>query len=106
MVAIHYIDCDGNRRAAEAEIGASLMEVAVKNGVAGIDAECGGACTCATCHVYVDDAWVETVGAASSMEQDTLDFAFDVRPNSRLACQIKVRPELDGVLVTVAQREF
>ena len=66
------------------------METAIKNGVPGIEAECGGACACATCHVYVDEAWRAKAGEAAPMEQDMLDFAYDVRPNSRLSCQIKV----------------
>ena len=66
------------------------MEAAIRNAIPGIEAECGGACACATCHVYVDEAWREKVGAPSPMEEDMLDFGFDVRPNSRLSCQIKV----------------
>jgi ferredoxin, 2Fe-2S len=71
----------------------------------GIVAECGGACSCATCHVHVDEAWSEKVGPPSPMEEDMLDFAFDVRPTSRLSCQIKVTDELDGLIVrTPAQQ--
>ena len=69
------------------------------------EAECGGACACATCHVYVDDAWRDATGKPSDMEEDMLDFAYDVRPNSRLSCQIKVRDELDGLVVTVPERQ-
>jgi 2Fe-2S ferredoxin len=81
------------------------MEVAVRNGVPGIEAECGGACACATCHVYVDEAWVGKTGHAEPMEEDMLDFAFDVRPNSRLSCQIRVRDELDGLTVRTPARQ-
>jgi 2Fe-2S ferredoxin len=81
------------------------METAIKNGVPGIEAECGGACACATCHVYVDEAWMDKAGVASAMEQDMLDFAYDVRPTSRLSCQIKVTAQLDGLLVTTPDRQ-
>jgi 2Fe-2S ferredoxin len=75
------------------------METALKNEVAGIVAECGGSCTCATCLVHVDEAWSDKVGTRSEEEEDQLDFAFDVRPNSRLSCQIKVTAALDGLVV-------
>ncbi|MNT81861.1 Ferredoxin-6 [compost metagenome] len=81
------------------------MENAVRNSVPGIEAECGGACACATCHVYVDEAWTEKVGAPSPMEEDMLDFAADVQPNSRLSCQIKVTAGLDGLVVRVPERQ-
>jgi 2Fe-2S ferredoxin len=81
------------------------MEAAIRNAVPGILAECGGACACATCHVYVDEAWKEKTGDPSPMEEDMLDFAFDVRPTSRLSCQIKVSPELEGLTVTVPERQ-
>jgi 2Fe-2S ferredoxin len=77
------------------------MEGAVKNGVPGIDADCGGACACATCHVYVDDAWIAKTGSPSSMEQSMLDFANDVTDNSRLSCQIKVTKDVDGLVVRI-----
>ena len=96
MPKITYIDAQGTSRTVEGEAGSTVMEVAVRNGVPGIEAECGGACACATCHVYVDEAWTEKTGHAEPMEEDMLDFAFDVRPNSRLSCQIRVRDELDG----------
>jgi 2Fe-2S ferredoxin len=81
------------------------METAIRNEVPGIEAECGGACACATCHVYVDDAWVAKTGAPEPMEEDMLDFAFDVRPNSRLSCQIRIRAELDGLVVRTPSRQ-
>ena len=81
------------------------METALKNAVPGIEAECGGACACATCHVYVDESWVERLGKAEQMEEDMLDFAFDVRPTSRLSCQIKVRPELDGLTLSTPEKQ-
>jgi 2Fe-2S ferredoxin len=99
MTKITYVDVQGTARTVEASDGSTVMENAVKNGIPGIEAECGGACACATCHVYVDDAWKDKVGEPASMEEDMLDFAFDVRPTSRLSCQIKVKPELDGLIV-------
>jgi ferredoxin, 2Fe-2S len=105
MVKITYIEADGPARTVEGEVGSTVMETAIRNNVPGIEAECGGACACATCHVYVDAAWQEKTGTPSPMEEDMLDFAFDVRPNSRLSCQIKVREELDGLVVTVPPRQ-
>ena len=105
MPNITYISPEGSRYEVEAEVGTTVMENAVKNLVPGIEAECGGACSCATCHVYVDEAWVAATGEPEPMEEDMLDFAFDVRPNSRLSCQIKVRDELDGLVVSIPERQ-
>lgn len=99
MPRITFIDVAGTERTVEAQNGSTVMEAAIRNGVPGIDAECGGACACATCHVYVDPAWVERVGEPAAMEEDMLDFASDVQPNSRLSCQIKVSATLDGLIV-------
>jgi ferredoxin, 2Fe-2S len=105
MPQIKIIAFDGTPHYIDAEDGSTVMENAIRNGVAGIDAECGGACACATCHVYVDEAWTERVGKPESMEQDMLDFASDVQPNSRLSCQITVREELDGLVVRVPETQ-
>jgi ferredoxin, 2Fe-2S len=105
MPKITYIEHDGKKRTVDAPVGSTVMENAIKNGIPGIVAECGGACSCATCHVHVDEAWKDKVGPPSPMEEDMLDFAFDVRPTSRLSCQIKVSDELDGLVVhTPAQQ--
>jgi ferredoxin, 2Fe-2S len=101
MAKITYIEHDGKTHELEIAEGMSVMEGAVKNGVPGIDADCGGACACATCHVYVDDAWLEKTGSPSSMEQSMLDFANDVTDNSRLSCQIKVTKDVDGLVVRI-----
>ncbi|MFO1171109.1 MAG: 2Fe-2S iron-sulfur cluster-binding protein [Hyphomicrobiaceae bacterium] len=106
MVKITYIEHNGTPHEAAAEPGLTVMEVALKNSVPGIEAECGGACACATCHVYVDEAWVEKAGKRAEMEEDMLDFAFDVRPNSRLSCQIRVTEALDGLVVRVPEKQF
>ncbi|WP_339758759.1 2Fe-2S iron-sulfur cluster-binding protein [uncultured Hoeflea sp.] len=105
MTKISLIAFDGTRFDVDAENGSTVMENAIRNSVPGIEAECGGACACATCHVYVDEKWVEAVGSPEAMEEDMLDFAFDVRPTSRLSCQIKVRDDLDGLVVHVPERQ-
>jgi 2Fe-2S ferredoxin len=105
MPKITFVDTAGTPQTVEGEVGSTVMETAIKNGIPGIEAECGGACACATCHVYVDEAWMEKAGTASPMEQDMLDFAYDVRPTSRLSCQIKVSEELDGLVVTTPDRQ-
>jgi 2Fe-2S ferredoxin len=106
MPKITFIQPDGSEQVVEAEAGVTLMESAKMNDVPGIEAECGGACACATCHVYVDDAWREKTGKPSQMEEDMLDFAFDVREQSRLSCQIKLTSELDGLVVRVPAKQF
>ena len=105
MTKLTFIAFDGKRIDVEAVNGSTVMENAIKNAVPGIEAECGGACACATCHVYVDDAWTDAVGKPAAMEEDMLDFAFDVRPNSRLSCQIKVKEELNGLVVSIPERQ-
>jgi ferredoxin, 2Fe-2S len=99
MPKITYIENNGKEHTIEVPAGQTVMEGAVKHAIPGIDADCGGACACATCHVYVDAAWVEKTGAPSGMEQSMLDFANDVEPTSRLSCQIKVTAALDGLVV-------
>ena len=105
MTQITFIDAQGTARTVAAEDGSTLMEAAVRNAIPGIEAECGGACACATCHVYVDPEWQDRLPAPQSMEEDMLDFAYDVRPTSRLSCQIRIRPELDGLVVTTPERQ-
>ena len=105
MARITYVAHDGTRFEVDADNGSTVMENAIRNGVPGIEAECGGACACATCHVYVDQEWSDTVGSPEPMEEDMLDFAYDVRPNSRLSCQIRVSDDLDGLVVTVPERQ-
>ncbi|MBX3596389.1 MAG: (2Fe-2S)-binding protein [Rhizobiaceae bacterium] len=105
MTHITYIAFDGTKFEVEAESGSTVMENAIRNAVPGVEAECGGACACATCHVYIDEEWMPVVGEPEAMEEDMLDFAFDVRPNSRLSCQIRVRDELDGLVVRVPERQ-
>lgn len=99
MPKITYIDQDGASRVVEAPVGDSVMECAVDNDVDGIVAACGGSCSCSTCHVYVDEAWVEAVGPRHGEEELTLEYGIDVRATSRLSCQIEVTDELDGLVV-------
>ena len=103
MAKITYIEHNGTTHEVDAETGLSVMEVAIKNMVPGIDADCGGACACATCHVYVDEAWREKVGEPNTMETSMLDFAHDAKENSRLSCQIKVSDDLDGLVVRLPE---
>ena len=105
MPKITFIDAQGESRTVEGETGSTVMEVAVRNAIPGIEAECGGACACATCHVYVAEDWRAKVGEPSPMEEDMLDFGYDVRPNSRLSCQLKVTEALDGLVVRVPERQ-
>ncbi|MGR8925356.1 2Fe-2S iron-sulfur cluster-binding protein [Rhizobium leguminosarum] len=102
MTKITFIDVQGTEKTVDASDGRSLMETAVANSIAGVDADCGGACACATCHVYVDPTWVDRIGAASAMEVDLLEFANEPNERSRLSCQIKVTADMDGLVVQVA----
>ena len=105
MTKLTIVAFDGTRFDLQADEGSTVMENAVRNSVPGIEAECGGACACATCHVYVDEQWVDRVGPPEALEEDMLDFAYDVRPSSRLSCQIKVTAALDGLVVHVPERQ-
>ena len=106
MARITYVEHNGTEHSHEGEVGMTVMEVAIKNSVPGIDADCGGACACATCHVYVRPEWSDKVGKPEQMEEDMLDFAFDVRETSRLSCQIKVSDALDGLVVDLPEKQF
>lgn len=100
MPKITFIDAKGTAREVETTSGTSLMEAAVQNLVPGIDGDCGGACACATCHVYVAEDWAGKLADKDDMEESMLDFADDVQPTSRLCCQIRMTDELDGIVVT------
>lgn len=107
MAKITYIEHNGTEHVVEVKPGMTVMEGARDNGVPGIDADCGGACACSTCHVYVDDAWVDRVPAKDSMESDMLDFAWNPDPvKSRLTCQIKVTDALDGLVVRIPEKQI
>jgi 2Fe-2S ferredoxin len=98
MVKITFVDFEGQSRSVEADIGSTVMEAAIRNDIPGIEAECGGACACATCHVYVDEAFAEKLPKAEPMEEDMLD-------KSRLSCQIKVSAALEGLSVTTPEQQ-
>jgi 2Fe-2S ferredoxin len=99
MPTIRFVQPDGNETTADANVGDSVMQIAVNNQIPGILGDCGGSCSCATCHAYVDEAWRARMPAAESYEVDMLTCAMDVRENSRLTCQIFMTPELDGLVV-------
>ena len=105
MAKVTYIEFNGAEHVLDVKPGLSVMEGAVKNNIPGIDADCGGACACATCHVYVQEPWLDTTGEKSAMEESMLDFAENVQDNSRLSCQIKVTDELDGLVVKMPESQ-
>jgi len=105
MSRIVFIEPTGTRRAIDAPAGLTLMEVARQHGVRGVIAQCGGACACATCHVYVAPAWAAKLEARGEMEEGMLETAWEPRVNSRLSCQIHVTAALDGLEVTVPERQ-
>lgn len=105
MPTISYCTHGGETYDVQVEAGTSVMEGAVRNGVPGIDGDCGGACACATCHVYVDEPWLSRLDPQGEMERSMLEFAEHVRENSRLGCQIKMRPDLDGLRVNMPESQ-
>lgn len=106
MPKITYIEHDGTEHQVEVPEGTSVMQGAVNHMVPGIEGDCGGLCACATCHVFVAPEWQDKCGEQEELEQSILDFAFDVQENSRLACQIEVTGELDGLVVTMPERQY
>jgi len=106
MPKIIFVLPDGERREVEVENGYSVMEAAINNNIDGIVAECGGACACATCHSYIDEAWIDKMPEMDDMEDSMLDAAYDRRDNSRLTCQLEMNDEWDGLVVHVAENEY
>ena len=106
MPKITYIENNGKSHTVEVDKGLTVMEGAVQNNIPGIDADCGGACACATCHVYIDQDWIDKLNPKEDTEEDMLDFAFDVKDNSRLSCQISVTDELNGLIVNLPEKQF
>ena len=107
MAKITYIEHNGTEHVVDVANGLTVMECARDNSIPGIEADCGGACACSTCHVYVDLAWVDKVPAIDDMEEDMLDFAFEPNPDrSRLTCQIKVTDALDGLIVQMPEKQI
>ena len=105
MAKITYIDFEGTERAFDVSNGTSVMQGAIDNGVPGIDADCGGECACATCHVYVEGEWFGKVGERGEMEDSLLEFAEAPQDNSRLSCQIEVSDALDGLVVRTPEHQ-
>ncbi|OHV59551.1 2Fe-2S ferredoxin [Mesorhizobium sp. LCM 4576] len=106
MVNITYVEFDGREHTVSVPKGATLMEGARDNGIPGIEADCGGACSCATCHAYIDPSWVQKLPAKQPMEADMLDFAYEPDPlRSRLTCQVKVSETLDGLVLHMPERQ-
>ncbi|MCQ9616118.1 2Fe-2S iron-sulfur cluster-binding protein [Paenalcaligenes niemegkensis] len=103
MVNVTYIEFDGTKHEVQVEVGNSLMKGAVYNGVPGIDAECGGACACATCHVYIEGEWFDRLPGAQDEESGMLEFANEPQERSRLSCQIKVTSDMDGLVVRMPE---
>ena len=106
MVQITYVEHDGTEHLVDTEPGVSLMQAAIDNLVPGIDADCGGECSCATCHVMIEKSWVEKVGAPGDMEESMLDLNPERQENSRLSCQVMLSDELDGLSVTMPEFQF
>lgn len=106
MALVTFIDPAGTSHEVNIENGTSLMQAALDNGIDGIVAECGGACSCATCHIYLDEAWVAKAGQPSDIERDMLECVIDPEPTSRLSCQVIVSDELDGMVVTIPQAQY
>tara|TARA_B100002019_G_scaffold263568_1_gene251721 strand:- start:45 stop:365 length:321 start_codon:yes stop_codon:yes gene_type:complete len=105
MPKITYKDYQGNSKTIEVESGLSVMEGAIQNEIHGIDADCGGSMACATCHIYVNDSWLDKIPKAEEAEVDMIDMAFKPKKNSRLSCQIIVSDELDGLEVTTPEKQ-
>ena len=107
IVTVHLVEADGTRRTVEGRSGQSLMRAAVSNGIEGIAADCGGCMTCATCHVFIDEAWLERVGPPSAEEDSMLDFtAVPRRSASRLSCQVVLEPRLDGLVAGLPETQY
>ena len=105
MPKITYIDNEGNSKTVDVENGLSVMEGAIQNNIPGIDADCGGSMACATCHVYVEEKWLNKLPKAEDAEVDMIDMAFEPKKNSRLSCQLIVSDELNGLTVTTPSKQ-
>jgi 2Fe-2S ferredoxin len=105
MSHVTFIEANGTEHGVDVDNGVSVMEAAISNSVPGIDGDCGGNCACATCHVYIDPKWAPLTGERTQMEHDMLEFAEGVEPNSRLACQIHMTAELDGLVVRMPESQ-
>jgi 2Fe-2S ferredoxin len=105
MVKITFVQPDGSSVDVDAKVGGTVMEAAVKNLVKGIEADCGGSCACATCHVYIAPEWREKLQGAEVMEADMLEYAYEPDANSRLSCQLRITPEMEGLVINVPSQQ-
>tara|TARA_B100001057_G_C22543454_1_gene830565 strand:- start:418 stop:738 length:321 start_codon:yes stop_codon:yes gene_type:complete len=105
MPKINYIDHKGNTQTVNVDNGLTVMEGAIQNNIPGIDADCGGSMACATCHVYVQESWLDKLSSAEEAEKDMIDMAYEPKKNSRLSCQIIVSDEIDGLTVTTPEKQ-
>lgn len=105
MASIKYIESSGVEHTLDIAPGVSVMQGAIENNVRGILADCGGACSCATCHVYVDAQWLDKLGPKSEFEEMLLEEVIEPKDNSRLSCQIKINPELDGLVIRLPEKQ-
>jgi|TARA_B110000971_G_C19911702_1_gene454859 2Fe-2S ferredoxin len=105
MPKITFIENSGNKKTIDIEKGLSVMEGAIQNNIPGIDADCGGSMACATCHVYVEEKWIDKIPKAEEAEVDMIDMAYEPKKNSRLSCQIIIVDELDGLVVTTPEKQ-
>ncbi|AUW57138.1 2Fe-2S ferredoxin [Sphingobium sp. SCG-1] len=106
MVNVNFVAADGKTWTVEADEGMSVMKIAMKNNIPGIVADCGGEMSCATCHIYIPELWLDQVGCASRDEVDMLEMAIDPQDNSRLSCQVIVDDSLDGLTVEIPATQF
>lgn len=105
MPKVIYIEYNGKQHEVEVEKGLSIMEGAIQNGIPGIDGDCGGACACATCHVYVNEEWLDKLSDQNESEKDMLDFAFETKSNSRLSCQLMIDDKHNGIVVNLPEKQ-
>tara|TARA_B100000963_G_scaffold85802_1_gene73383 strand:- start:21 stop:341 length:321 start_codon:yes stop_codon:yes gene_type:complete len=105
MPKVIYIEYNGKQHEVEVEKGLSIMEGAIQNGIPGIDGDCGGACACATCHVYVKEEWLDKLVDQNESEKDMLDFAFETKSNSRLSCQLMLDDKHNGIVVNLPEKQ-
>jgi ferredoxin, 2Fe-2S len=106
MPTIVFIEHNGEQHAVQVEAGGSVMQAAVENAVPGIVADCGGSCSCGTCHGFVDPAWLAKLPPAGTAENALLEGLLELQPNSRLTCQITVTAEIDGIIVRLPKSQF
>ena len=105
MVTIIFKQPDGTEHPVQISEGLSVMEAAIKHNIDGIEADCGGGCSCATCHIYIDKLYHTTTGTPSPAEEDMLDFAFDVRPESRLSCQVRITSDMENLVIQIPEKQ-